>query len=381
MEGVGGKGYRVIGADSLLFQDLFGKEEVFLGGCAFFFGKHLAFRHAPADEILAHGPALGHILAPALATGDAPAAADAATLAGYQTAARRAPRDIHVRGWLAAHHLQSADFRAAMPHLDAMLTVSPESREQSLPLVVQLAADPAFAEALADHLAEHPRWRPAILRAAIRADDPAAADNLHAALRGHGVLTPADTGRWINGMLAGGRWGTAYAHWVSGLDQQPGSLPLLHNGDFAAPISSHGFDWRLRRTNGVVAGRVDAPGGGHALRLTFLGRNVGRTGLEQPLLLAPGRYRLGLRARTRDLRSQRGLEWQLACSDNRTRIAAGATIHRQPQWTPLQLEFEVPAENCQGQWLRLVNPAPRGVAQALRGELQVADVAITREAP
>ena len=336
---------------------------------------------AIARDVLARDPSHGRafaILAPALAdAGDA----TPETVAMYDIAARRAPRDVHVRAWLTAHHLQVGDFNAAMPHLDALLTVSPESREQSLPLAVQLAADPGFADVLAAHLAEHPRWRTAILRAALRAEDPAAADNLHAALRAHGVLSQADIGRWINGMLAGGRWGTAYAHWVSGLDQQPGSLPLLHNGDFATPISSHGFDWRLRRTNGVVAGRIDAPGGSHALRLTFLGRNVGRTGLEQPLLLAPGRYRLDLRARTRDLRSQRGLEWQLACSDNRTRIAAGATIHRPPQWTPLQLEFEVPAENCEGQWLRLVNPAPRGAAQALRGELQVADLKITREVP
>jgi len=112
--------------------------------------------------------------------------------------------------------------------------------------------------------------------------------------------------------------------------------------------------------------------------MTFLGRNVGHTGLEQPLLLAPGRYRLELSARTRDLRSQRGLEWQITCSDNRTRIASGATLHHQRDWTPLQLEFEVPAENCEGQWLRLVNPAPRGVAQALRGELQISGVSITR---
>lgn len=331
-----------------------------------------------ARDVLARDPSHGRafaILAPALATA---IPADAETLALYEIAARRAPRDVHVRAWLTAHHLQAGDFAAAMPHLDALLTVSPTSREQALPLVTTLAADRGFADVLAAHLVENPRWRGAILRAALRADDPTAADNLHAALRSVGALSQADVGRWINGMLAAGRWGTAYAHWVSGLEDTPDTLPLLQNGDFSRPISSHGFDWRLRRTNGVVAGRIDAPGGGHALRMTFLGRNVGHTGLEQPLLLAPGTYRLELNARTRDLRSHRGLEWQLTCSDNRTRIASGATIQRQREWTPLQLGFEVPAENCEGQWLRLVNPAPRGVAQALRGELQISGVSIIR---
>src|SRR5690606_8668786 len=181
--------------------------------------------------------------------------------------------------------------------------------------------DRGFADALAAHLAEQPRWRALLLRSAQRSEAPGAADNLHAALRQRGALTPAESARWIDGMLADGRWGTAYAYWVGDLGQAPAALPLLFNGDFGRPISNRGFDWRLRRTNGVVAGRVEVPGGGHALRLTFLGRNVGRTGREQPLLLAPGRYRLGFRARTRGLRSHRGLEWQLTCSDNRTRIA------------------------------------------------------------
>ena len=319
-----------------------------------------------------HGRAFG-VLAPALAgAGDDPAA-----LALYETAARRAPRDVGVRAWLAAHHLQAGAYAAAVPHLDALLTVSRESREQALPLVIQLAADSTFADALAAHLAQQPRWRTQVLRAAQRSDVAGASDNLHAALRSRGALTAAESARWIDGMLADGRWGTAYAYWAGSLEQAPDVLPLLYNGDFARPISSRGFDWRLRRTNGVVAGRVDAPGGGHALRLTFLGRNVARTGLEQPLLLAPGRYRLDLRARTSGLRSHRGLQWQFTCSDNRTRIAAGATITTHPQWTPLSLEFEVPAENCEGQWLRLVNPAPRGAAQALRGELQLGALEIT----
>lgn len=331
---------------------------------------------AIAREVLAEDPSHGSafaVLAQALADPNEAAA----TLAHYETAARRAPRDVHVRAWLAAHHLQAGDYPAAVPHLDALLTVSPESREQALPLVVQLAADRGFADALATHLAEHPRWRALLLRTAQRSGVPDAADNLHAALRERGALAPAESARWIDGMLAGGRWGTAYAYWIGDLERAPEALPLLFNGGFERPISNRGFDWRLRRTNGVVAGRVEAPGGGHALRLTFLGRNVGRTGLEQPLLLAPGRYRLELRARTRDLRSHRGLEWQLTCSDNRTRIGSGATITTHPGWADLGMEFEVPARDCEGQWLRLVNPAPRGAAQALRGELHLTALAIT----
>ena len=104
---------------------------------------------------------------------------------------------------------------------------------------------------------------------------------------------------------------------------------------------------------------------------------MANTGLEVPLLLAPGEHVLRLRARSAGLRSDQGLEWRLVCSDGRTRIASGARMRGARDWVDLELPFTVPeGEGCEGQWLRLVNPAPRGVAQTLRGELQLADVRI-----
>ncbi len=84
---------------------------------------------------------------------------------------------------------------------------------------------------------------------------------------------------------------------------------------------------------------------------------------------------LRLRARTEGLRSDQGLEWRLSCSDGRTPIASGARVREARDWVQLELAFTVPeGEGCEGQWLRLVNPAPRGVAQTLRGEVHYADI-------
>ena len=332
---------------------------------------------AIARSVLAREPAQGRafgILAAALAgEGSAGDVRDR-----YQIAARRAPRDLHVRGWLATRALESGDYATAIDHLDAMLSVATGSRRELMPMLAQLSQDPAFAEALATHLAQHPRWRAAILGAAATSGLADAADNLHGALRAQGRLAPDEVARWIDGMLKDGRWGSAYARWVSGLDAVPDRLPVPWNGDFAHMPTSSGFDWRLRRTNGVVFDRIALPGGGHAARFAFLGRPVAAVGLEHPLLLAPGRHLLTLRARTRALRSDQGLEWALGCGDGRTRIAQGARVRESRDWTALELAFEVPAsEGCEGQWLRLVNPAPRGVAQTLRGELHVTDVTVT----
>lgn len=332
---------------------------------------------ASARELLrrapAHGPAFG-LLAQAL-DGEGGPAAD---LARYEAAARRAPRDARVRGWLATHHLEAGDFPAAIEHLHALHAVAPAQRRLLMPVLVQLSRDPAFAEALAAHAADRPQWRGTILRAAIAARDiPEAADNLHGALRRQEKLTTAEIDRWIDGMLAAGRWGAAYARWYSGLANPPAQLPVPWNGDFSAAPTSTGFDWRVRRTTGVVFDRVALAEGGHAGRLSFHGRQVGNTGVEVPLLLAPGRHRLQMRARTEGLRSEQGLSWILLCAGG-PRLGEGLRLRQASGWNTHAHEFEVPADRCEGQWLRLVNPAPGGFAQGLRGEVQFTDIGITR---
>ena len=147
------------------------------------------------------------------------------------------------------------------------------------------------------------------------------------------------------------------------------------NGDFGIAPTSVGFDWRLRGAPGVTAQRISISDG-YALRLRFIGRPVARTGLEQPLLLGPGTYVLRWRARTDGLRSEQGLAWELVCGTGSPLLGQGATVREAVTWTTLEMTFEIPADGCDGQWLRLVNPAPRGVAQALRGELQLTDVEI-----
>ena len=329
-----------------------------------------------ARAVLAREPLHGEAFA-LLARALADNGTEEEVLARYEIAVRRAPRDPHTRSWLAAHHLRHGDYASAMRHLDALMTVSPRHRDTVLAALGDLAADPQFADAIARHFAQHPRWRAGLLRHTQRHGAAGAVDTLHGALGRHGQLDDADIARWLDHLIGAGRWGEAYAHWAGTLAGPVERLQQPWNGDFSRPPSSAGFDWRLRRTPGVVAQRI-ALDNGHAMRFTFLGRPVAAVGLEQPLLLAPGPHRLHVRMRTVGLRASRGLEWSLTCGD-RTPIATGARIQDASGWRDIGLEFTVPDNTrCAGQWLRLVNPAPRGVAQALRGELHVADVRIER---
>jgi hypothetical protein len=329
-----------------------------------------------ARSVLAREPLEGKAFA-ILAQALADQGTEQEVLARYRIAVRRAPRDVHVRTWLAARALKAGEYPEAADHLEALLTVSRSQRPVVLGVLAGLVADPAFAEALAAHLERFPQWQGAILQRTLAEGSPEAKDTLHGALRRHGLLDAQQTGRWLDALMKEGRWGVAYAHWVSGLPPGTTSIPMPWNGDFAQRPSSMGFDWRLRRTNGVVAEHV-AEGGGHAMRLEFLGRPVASPGLEVPLLLAPGTHTVSLRMRAPQLRSDQGLEWQATCSDGRTRVGQGARIHQAVAWQDYSFDVDVPqGAHCEGQWLRLVNPAPKGVAQTLRGAIKVTDVHIT----
>lgn len=324
-----------------------------------------------ARRVLANSPLRGQafrILAQvAERRGDA-----AQALRLYQIASRRAPRDLPSRAWLAQHYLQQGQYPAALAQIDSLLRMSPTRAAAINPVLVQMAQEPAFADALAHMLAGNPPWRDGTL-AALRhpkIGNPEAAGRIMQALQAQGGLSQDEYDRWLDSLMAQGRWGEAYARWASGVPKPDGRLPLLYNGDFRQPPSNAGFDWRVKRVPGVLLDFVpDAGIRGQAAYLNFLDRRVPEGGLSQPLLLGPGHYRLGFRARATALRSEMGLQWQVVCAGSGTVLARSDPLQGNMGWTGFQMEFSVPPTGCPGQWLRLVNPVPAGAAQRISGEL------------
>jgi len=83
----------------------------------------------------------------------------------FRIAARRAPRDLPARAWLAQDALERNDPDDALVQIDAVLTLSPGTGTTVFPVLVKLSADPAFADALADVLRREPAWRGGMLAA------------------------------------------------------------------------------------------------------------------------------------------------------------------------------------------------------------------------
>lgn len=332
---------------------------------------------ATARHLLAvepgQGDAFGILALAAIQRADA----DAPQLLGI--ALQRAPRNRDLRVQAAVARIKARDLAGAMKQLDALLRLSPSRGKTLFPMLVEQAQDPVFAAILGETLSRDPPWRAAFMAILGKNDAPAAGvDNLYGWLREHGKLSPEETARWFDRMLADGRWGDAFARWISMLDPAPPAIPPVRDGGFEQEPDGIGFNWRNDRAAGVFTDIEEGTGsrGSRAAHLHFIGRAaVGN--LRQALFLAPGRYRLSLQARADFLRSDQGLSWVVRCDKGPT-LATTDRLEGSFGWRQLNADFEVPPSGCPGQWLELRNPAVAGSAQQVSGDLWIDDVAITR---
>lgn len=294
-----------------------------------------------------------------------------------QIALKRAPRNRDVRAQAAAAALQAGDLATGLAQLDALLRLAPDRGEQLFPALATQAANPGFAEALADILATAPVWKPRFLRVLERDGSPQALDNVYAGLQQREQLSEAEAARWLDRMIKDGRWGEAYAHWFSQLEASEGNLPPLYNGGFEQEPSQFGFDWRNTRAAGVFTDLEPAKGasGERAAHIHFIGREAVIGNLRQPLLLAPGRYRLSLRARAEFLHSEKGWNWTIRCVPG-GEVARLGPLQGSFPWETREVAFSIPEQGCEGQWLELRNPSVAGSRQT-GGDLWIDDMAIT----
>lgn len=297
----------------------------------------------------------------------------------FDIAARRAPRDLPTHAWLAQYALQQHDYAAAMGQFDIVFRQAPERIAKLAPALAQMAQTPAFADALAARLRTNPPWRAAILQALQAPADRIAQTQVMQSLQASGGLSADEFGRWLNSLMAQGRWGEAYARWAGTIIKSGGRLPILFNGDFNTAPSSAGFDWYLRDVPGVlvnVAQQAEVPN--RQVHLSFMDRGIPSAGLEHPLLLMPGRYRLHMQARGQALTSALGLQWVIDCQPGPRLVVLSLPADGSFSWRQMTGDFEIPSKNCQGQWLRLINPVSGGAGQRVAGALWLADMRIDR---
>jgi len=298
----------------------------------------------------------------------------------YQRTIAATPHDIAARAWLLQDHLNHQRHAEALGEIDRILRISPRLGRSLVPALAQMASDADFAAAMIPLLARQPPWRAPLLRE-IQGGKHGQAERVFDLLLQAGDLDPTEQRGWIEALMGQQRWGEAYAYWVPAVPPGQALTPVF-NGSFERPISGYGFDWRIVRVPGVAVDlQADAnPALGQVAHIRFNHRPAAHAGLQQALLLAPGRYRFRVRMRADQLRSDGGLEWVLLCaSSGHGPLGTSERLSGTFAWTTLTWEAQVP-ETCPGQWLRLRNPVPSGIGQFVSGQAWVAEVSAVPEA-
>ena len=302
----------------------------------------------------------------------------------YEIATTRSPRDLPTHAWLQRHYLFSGELSKALRHADLTLRVQPQASAMQFPVLQILAATPRAQAELAQLLGRQPPWRGGFISHLCRnAPDSDAIAGFMTRLRlGPGGLADGELSAWIDRLSRDGRWSQAYLSWVLALPADKQSeLGNVFNGGFEREPSNSGFDWRFGRVPGAYIERLSTSGAGgdFALRVSFEERRVPFNHVRQLLALPPGRYRLSGRARPEGLRSERGLVWSVQCADDNKQLAASEPISGQSPWKTFSVPFELPADRCGGQWLRLGVPARIPAEQRIGGRAWFDDLQIVRE--
>jgi hypothetical protein len=299
-------------------------------------------------------------------------------------AAQRTWSDPMVQSWTFLRDLQRRDFAGAMTHADALLRTLPALRSWVFPKFVVMVANPPALRTLAAMLVTAPPWRRGFLtELCARIANTDQLTELYADL--HQSSQPPsveELGPYLVRLIVDDRYRDAYHSWVAmAAPKSGGDLNALpYDGDFSIKPSGLPFEWVLASVPGARIEIVPTPAGGmgHALRVEFSGARVNFQNVFQMLLLPPGDYHLSGLVRAQDLQTSRGLWWRILCAEPpKTTLAHTVLVSATTDWTRFGIDFRVPRNGCEAQWLLLELPARTDAEQQIAGEIWYRDLRIT----
>ncbi len=283
----------------------------------------------------------------------------------FLAARLRDPRSAAARYFLADRYLRTVRVAPALAEIAALSRLYVEARAQFGPALATFAKMPGGVPQLRRFFRTSPELEPFVL--AYLANDARNA-NLVLALWGRRPLDPkASPPEWqgtlIRKLIEQGQFAKAYATWrlVAGVERGAGTI---FNPGFRKLSAPPPFNWDFSATGGVAEA---APG--DRLQVIYYGRQDAVLA-EQLLILAPGRYQLGM-----DISGALGdggeLAWTLSCLP-RHDVFFRLPINRKGR---IAGKFSV-APNCPLQSFRLTAlPGPFPQSQ----ELAIGALSLTRE--
>jgi tetratricopeptide (TPR) repeat protein len=294
--------------------------------------------------------------------------------------------DATTDAWLFNRELRRADYSHALPYADAILrtvfiTDLDAQKKQLFPSLAAFVTNPLAFKALTAFLATSPPWRTWFLsELSVRLANQARLVELYTALiETDAPPTKEELRPYLNRLIKDGNFEQAYQIWHKMLPPgQRANETYPFNRDFDIPVDGLPFNWVLETIPGADIQIVTSDNGGKALFVEFSGARVRFANVKQLMLLPAGDYVLRGRVKTEDLRTSRGLWWQVFCANNpATTLANTELVFGTITWTDFTVRFRVPATDCRAQWLRLELPARIDPELKIEGQVWYRDLRIT----
>ena len=146
-------------------------------------------------------------------------------------------------------------------------------------------------------------------------------------------------------------------------------------------LSGLGFDWRVTPVRGVTVETTETYGvrTSKSLHLLFDGQRVRFQHISQYLYLEPDKYQLRGRVRTDNLRTERGLVWNLRCNGGKAQqLADSERFFGSDDWRTFVVDFTVPEAGCRTQMLRLELEGRAELDFQIEGGIWFDDLTVTR---
>jgi tetratricopeptide (TPR) repeat protein len=298
-------------------------------------------------------------------------------------AAARTWQDETTDEWLLNREAHRGDYARALPYADAMLRTSWPFQPELFPVLASFTVDPRAFEALTALLATAPPWRSWFLsELSARLANQTRLVQLYAALNdSENPPTKDELRPYLNRLINDENFELAYRTWRATLPpQQRADETYPFNRDFEFPVDGLPFNWNFEEIAGADS-RIVPPvenGKKRALLVEFSGARVRFANVKQLLLLPAGDYSFSGKVKTAELRTSRGLRWQVFCANaSANTIAYSELVSGTMPWTDFTVKFQVPATGCGAQWLQLELPARIDPELRIEGQVWYQDLRIT----
>ncbi|MGF1649648.1 MAG: hypothetical protein ACFCUN_04300 [Hyphomicrobiaceae bacterium] len=299
-----------------------------------------------------------------------------------QAAAARSKRESPAVFWLLADAYERRDHAALVEHAETLFLTRPQLASAVAAYVTAAALDPTGRPTITSALAAGARWRGRFLAALPRLEVPPGFEaELVLDVFKIAPLTPAELAPLFRRLVGRGEAIAAYDLW---LQTRPGEqldeLGFVNNPGFEADPEPTPFDWSIGRGVGVsvAIGALPDGSGAQALGVTFGAGRAQFPGVQQTVVLGPGRYAISGKI-IGTLEAERGLVWGLACLDRKPITESPILLGAFPAWHSFTFEAEVPNRpGCQAQTLTLRHAARSASEQFARGEVWFDDITIAR---